>query len=169
MFHDFDEQQRRYRLHRPSPPDTTPATPASEDHHHPTPTLHPILQDRQDHHDTHTHTHVPRSESMPHIPSAPSTLRHARIDSIRTSESHLRSSLRELSPARSVRWADTGERSGGPNTPRFMSPSASSTPLPGSEAPSGDEGGEREGEEEGDDSPRNQVRFQLPGAVDKRG
>ncbi|KAI0766369.1 Sodium/hydrogen exchanger family-domain-containing protein [Trametes elegans] len=76
------------------------------------------------------------------------TPRHLRIDSIRSG-----AQSREMSPARSVRFADEPERSG-VSTPRLLSPTSAgpSTPAAGSEH-------ETEGE---DDSPRSQVRFSLP-------
>lgn len=82
--------------------------------------------------------------------------RHARIDSLS------RRSLREASPARSVRWADedggsTHGRASGANTPRVLSPAVVASPLPGSEAHS-----ENEGEPpEGAVSPSH-VRFSVP-------
>lgn len=81
-------------------------------------------------------------------PSTRRSLRHDRIDTLRSSASQARSP-RELSPARSVHFADG-------SSPR--SPSTPGTPLPGSEAPSGDE---RE-QDDSEDSPRSQVRFSLP-------
>ncbi|KAI0372268.1 hypothetical protein BV20DRAFT_964406 [Pilatotrama ljubarskyi] len=84
---------------------------------------------------------APRQGSGIHTP------RHRRIDSIR-SVAH----SREMSPARSVRFADEPDRSG-PVTPRILSPTSPSTPAHGSDR-------ETEGDE--DDSPRNQVRFSLP-------
>lgn len=83
--------------------------------------------------------------------SSPRSLRHHRIDSLMTP-------TRELSPARSVRWADeNGSRPvSGVGTPtKVLSPLSPSTPLPGSEAPSETEGG---------DSPQSQrqVSFDVP-------
>ncbi|OBZ68768.1 putative Na(+)/H(+) antiporter C3A11.09 [Grifola frondosa] len=94
---------------------------------------------------------TPSSLRSPRLP------RHSRIDSMRSLETR----SREMSPARSVRFADTPERGSGSgyNTPRHVPSSSTATPLPGSEAPSGDEQ---------DDSPRSQVRFSLPGPGDKR-
>ncbi|OSC97225.1 hypothetical protein PYCCODRAFT_1428628 [Trametes coccinea BRFM310] len=84
-------------------------------------------------------------------PSGIDTPRHRRIDSIRSV-----AQSREMSPARSVHFADElrPDRGGsGLATPRLLSPTSPSTPTaPGSEA---------EGEQE-DDSPRSQVRFSLP-------
>ena len=74
-------------------------------------------------------------------------LAHRRIDSIR---SELPS--REMSPARSVRFAD--ER-GGTSTPRIVSPT---TPTAESEHAEGD-----------DESPKSTVRFNLPGPEAKQG
>ncbi|KAH9949860.1 Sodium/hydrogen exchanger family-domain-containing protein [Amylocystis lapponica] len=88
------------------------------------------------------------------VPSSIRSPRHARIHS-------LRSSPREQSPARSVRWADTAHS--GANTPRVLSPSSPSTPMPGSEAPSDDEQ-----PQDALESPRNQVRFHLPNLADRR-
>ena len=73
-------------------------------------------------------------------------LAHRRIDSIR---SELPS--REMSPARSVRFADDGR--GGTSTPRIVSPTTPTT---------ADADGERAGEED-DESPKSTVRFSLPG------
>ncbi|KAI0927053.1 hypothetical protein AcV5_007692 [Taiwanofungus camphoratus] len=117
--------------------------------------------------DEHRGRRVPHANSVSHGPSSLRSPRHARIDSLRTLDSHSRGS-RELSPARSVRFADTTERSSGYTTPRIFSPSSPATPLsamtplPGSEAPSGDE------QQADNDSPRNQVRFSLPSPADKR-
>ncbi|CAL1712633.1 unnamed protein product [Somion occarium] len=88
--------------------------------------------------------------SSPLSPPTPRSLRHARIDSLRS----LRPGSRELSPARSIRWADEEERNG------VRSPSSPSTPLPGSQVPSDDEGKP----DKSDDSPtsQTQVRFDLP-------
>lgn len=92
-------------------------------------------------------------------PSSPRSVRHRRIDSLRS----LRPGSRELSPARSIRWADEqdipdGLRSG-TMTPKMSSPS---TPLPGSEAPSDNE--EVIVPTKADDSPTSatQVRFDIP-------
>ncbi|KAI1790160.1 Sodium/hydrogen exchanger family-domain-containing protein [Ganoderma leucocontextum] len=74
-------------------------------------------------------------------------LAHRRIDSIR---SELPS--REMSPARSVRFADDGR--GGTSTPRIVSPT---TPA-----------AEGENVEEDDDSPKSTVRFSLPGPEAKQ-
>lgn len=95
------------------------------------------------------------TNSLARIPLSPQSSRpqHARIDSLRSVEMRARGS-RELSPARSVRFAD---QHSGPTTPRApLSPSSPGTPLPGSEAPSDDE------------SPRNTVRFSLPALNEKK-
>ena len=68
---------------------------------------------------------------------------HRRIDSIRSL-----APSREMSPARSVRFADGG----GAGTPRLLSPMGPATPLHGGS----------EAEEGEDDSPRDRVRFSLP-------
>ncbi len=87
--------------------------------------------------------------------------RHARIDSLRSINTTSRPSLREASPARSIRWADHPETEyyshgrSGSHTPRIMSPSSPITPLPGSEAGSEDEG-------EGEPATGPTVRFDLP-------
>ncbi|KAI0789689.1 Sodium/hydrogen exchanger family-domain-containing protein [Abortiporus biennis] len=82
--------------------------------------------------------HIARQSSSSASLTSPSSLRHARIDSLRSPRSIPGS--RDLSPARSVRFADepTPPRSGAA-TPRILSPTQPSTPLPGSEAPSEDE------------------------------
>ncbi|KAI0349581.1 hypothetical protein OH77DRAFT_1490547, partial [Trametes cingulata] len=85
---------------------------------------------------------APRQGSGIHTP------RHRRLDSIRSV-----TQSREMSPARSVRFADEPDRSGHA-TPRILSPTSPSTPAHGSDR-------ETEGDEE-DDSPRSQVRFSLP-------
>ncbi|KAL6302845.1 Sodium/hydrogen exchanger family-domain-containing protein [Sparassis latifolia] len=97
--------------------------------------------------------HHSRPEVRPGSASRPSSLRHARVDSLRSSESPR---SREHSPTRSVRFAISPTPSGY-NSPRITSPSSPVTPLPGSEAPSEDE-------REVVDSPRAQVRFNLPTA-----
>ncbi|EMD40247.1 hypothetical protein CERSUDRAFT_112439 [Gelatoporia subvermispora B] len=83
--------------------------------------------------------------------------RHARVDSLRALESPRPS--RDQSPTRSVRFADTPERSGFA-TPRILSPTSALSPTSSSEVSSDVEG------ETGVDSPRN-VRFSLP--ADPRG
>ncbi|KAJ8501900.1 hypothetical protein ONZ51_g259 [Trametes cubensis] len=89
-------------------------------------------------------------------PSGMHTPQHRRIDSIRSV-----TQSREMSPARSVRFADeAGLDRGGLATPRLLSPTGPSTPTAtahGSEA-----------ETEEDDSPRSQVRFSLPSGQEVR-
>lgn len=85
------------------------------------------------------------------------SLRHDRISSI------IAPGSRELSPARSVRWADSSEparpTSSGMATPsRILSPSSPPTPLPGSEAPTDDEG-------EAPSISQTQVKFDIPGTI----
>ncbi|KAH8104782.1 Sodium/hydrogen exchanger family-domain-containing protein [Cristinia sonorae] len=87
----------------------------------------------------------------PLTPQTSRSLRHHRIDSLISPGS------RELSPARSVRWADdpeTGRPSSSGGTPKVLSPLPPATPLPGSEAPTDDE----------EDSPysQKQVSFDIP-------
>lgn len=92
-------------------------------------------------------------------------LMHHRVDSLRSIDERSRRSLREASPARSIRWADTppdvasvyggGTRSG-TTTPGILSPSSPITPLPGSEAPSDNEDGSSP------NTPTYQVRFDVP-------
>ncbi|KAI0632221.1 Sodium/hydrogen exchanger family-domain-containing protein [Trametes polyzona] len=94
------------------------------------------------------------------------TPRHLRIDSIRSV-----TQSREMSPARSVRFADEPERSGY-GTPRILSPTSPSTPAHVSEPEMEVETGtgtepEGAGEQE-DDSPRSQVRFSLPAGQEAR-
>jgi sodium/hydrogen antiporter len=99
--------------------------------------------------------------------------RHARIDSLRSMESHSRFSIREASPARSIRWADTDGsvppdgssshgRNSGHNTPGILSPVSPASPLPPDDAHS-----EHEHDAEHDSAtvtPANstQVRFSIP-------
>lgn len=78
-------------------------------------------------------------------------LAHRRIDSIR---SELPS--REMSPTRSVRFADDGR--GGASTPRIVSPTVA-TPT------AADTDGEKAEE---DESPKSTVRFHLPGSEAKQ-
>ena len=94
--------------------------------------------------------HTPVSASGATTPIGPNPhlrLAHRRIDSIR---SELPS--REMSPARSVRFAD--ER-GGTSTPRIVPPT---TPT----------AAENEHAEEDDESPKSTVRFNLPGPEAKQ-
>ena len=79
-------------------------------------------------------------------------LAHRRIDSIR---SELPS--REMSPARSVRFADDGK--GGASTPRIIPPTSPT-------AANGDGDGEKVDDD--DDSPKSTVRFSLPGPEGKQ-
>ena len=85
-------------------------------------------------------------------------LANRRIDSLR---SQLPS--REMSPARSVRFADDGR--GGASTPRIMSPTSPSTPAHGASEAEGDSG--QNGEDD-DESPKSTVRFSLPGPEAKQ-
>lgn len=80
------------------------------------------------------------------------TPRHMRIDSIRSA-----TQSREMSPARSVRFADEQHDRSGPATPKIVSPTSPSSPAET----------EAEGEQE-DDSPRSQVRFSLPTGREER-
>lgn len=95
-------------------------------------------------------------------PTSPGSLRHHRIDSLRSSRHH----SRELSPSRSIRWADEQDVSEsyrqGTMTPILLSPSSPATPLPGSEAPSDNE--EVTKTDKADESPTSatQVRFDIP-------
>ncbi|KAL1950565.1 hypothetical protein VTO73DRAFT_5689 [Trametes versicolor] len=82
----------------------------------------------------------PRHGSGAHTP------RHMRIDSIKSA-----TQSREMSPARSVRFADEQHDRSGHVTPKILSPTSPSSPAET----------EAEGEQE-DDSPRSQVRFSLP-------
>lgn len=87
------------------------------------------------------------------------TPRHMRIDSIRSV-----TQSREMSPARSVRFADEPDRSGYA-TPRIISPTSPSTPAHVSEAEAETEA---EAGAQEDDSPRSQVRFSLPSGQEVR-
>lgn len=107
------------------------------------------------------------------VSSSPVRARHARIDSLRSVDTSRRS-LRESSPARSIRWADyqgdaeglSVHRRSGTSTPRFLSPSTPITPLPGSEDEGEDErphhvhGGSGNGHDP-TGSPH-MVRFEVP-------
>lgn len=115
---------------------------------------------------------TPRGDGRPTTPTTPSLLapsshrsvRHRRIDSLRSN----RPESRELSPSRSIRWADEQDMSG-TMTPKFLSPSSPSTPLPGSEAPSDDDEPEIIIPHKADDSPTSatQVRFDIPPTKDR--
>ncbi len=88
----------------------------------------------------------PRHGSGVHTP------RHMRIDSIRSA-----TQSREMSPARSVRFADEHPDRSGHATPKIVSSTSPSSPAET----------EAEGEQE-DDSPRSQVRFSLPTGHEER-
>lgn len=102
---------------------------------------------------------------------------HARIDSLRSLDTHSRRSLREASPARSIRWADRPDlddghghllghhRShSGASTPRILSPSAGASPLPGASAATSENEAESGSGEDNivTSPPPAQVRFSIP-------
>lgn len=102
--------------------------------------------------------------------SSPVRPRHARIDSLRSVDTRSRRSLREASPARSIRWADYDSGSihgrSGTSTPGILSPSTPITPLPGSE----DEDDDNHVHERARDSPPepatpHMVRFDVPDSL----
>ncbi len=93
---------------------------------------------------------------------------HRRIDSIRSA-----APSREMSPARSVRFADDLSRVVSPTSPTSpLSPTRPHTPDTGTPLQNSDESNsqsqtETEQQQNDDDSPRSQVRFSLPGPVAK--
>ena len=84
---------------------------------------------------------------------------HRRIDSIRSSAAP----SREMSPARSVRFADDVSRVVSSGLPSPRSPTTPATPNTGTPLLTSEESQTpTETEQQEDDSPRNTVRFSLP-------
>lgn len=121
----------------------------------------------------------PTFSSNSSTPASPLSSRphHARIDSLRSFDTHSRRSLREASPARSIRWADRPDlddghghalghhrSNSGASTPRILSPSTGALPLPGaSAAASENEAESGSGEDNVATTPAPaQVRFSIP-------
>ena len=130
-----------------SPEGSSPTTPSTEDF------------SRRGRHSTPIST--PLGSPISPASSSSARIRHARIDSLRSIDERHRRSLREASPARSIRWADAPDTEYTHGRSGASTPRRTSTPLPGSQTGSEDEG---EGGGEGGESPWSgaQVRFDIP-------